>query len=108
MKYSLTGIKGNIMRKISDETIIVMTENVVSCDINGETAILNLDNEVYYGLNQVGTKIWNLIQKPVKFNEIVMHITNEYDLDTDRVRTDIYELIEDLIEQGLVSANECF
>ena len=43
---------------------MVATKDQVSCDLAGEAAILNIKSGVYYGLDPVGARIWNLMQEP--------------------------------------------
>ena len=73
------------MAKITRDTIIVVADEVVSCDLDGEAAILNIKDGIYYGLDPVGAKIWNLIQKPLVIDEIIKIILNEYDVDKDQM-----------------------
>ena len=94
------------MTKILIDSTLVVTDEVVSCDLDGEAAILNLKDGVYYGLDPVGAKIWNLIQKPRVLKEVIEIICDEYDVDTDRCKNDIFELIEELLDNGLVKVNE--
>jgi hypothetical protein len=94
------------MTKISIYSSIVVADDVVSCDLDGEAAILNLKDGVYYGLDPVGAKIWNLIQKPRVLNDVVEIIWDEYDVDINQCKDDIFELVEELIDNGLVKVNE--
>jgi len=90
------------MNTISKDSTVMLEDNVVSCDLDGEAAILNMDNGVYYGLDPIGAKIWNLIQNPIKINHIVEMVLDEYDVEPDRCHDDILELIEQLVNNGLV------
>ena len=65
------------MTKISIDTSVVVADDVVSCDLDGEAAILNLKDGVYYGLDPIGAKIWNLIQNPRTLNDVVEKIWEE-------------------------------
>jgi hypothetical protein len=94
------------MTKISIYSTLVVADDVVSCDLDGEAAILNLKDGVYYGLDPVGAKIWNLIQKPIRLNDVVEIIWDEYDVDINRCKDDIFELVEELLNNGLVKVNE--
>jgi hypothetical protein len=94
------------MTKILINSTVVMADDVVSCDLDGEAAILNLKDGVYYGLDPVGAKIWNLIQKPMVLNDVVEIIWDEYDVDINRCKDDIFELVEELLNNGLVKVNE--
>ena len=94
------------MAKITRDTIVVVADEVVSCDLDGEAAILDIKDGIYYGLDPVGAKIWNLIQKPLVIDEIIKIILNEYDVDKDQCTNDILELIEELLDNRLVKVNE--
>ncbi len=94
------------MTKITIDSIIVVADEVVSCDLDGEAAILDVKDGIYYGLDPVGAKIWNLIQKPVVLEDVVKIIMNEYDVDKDRCTNDIFELVEELLDNRLVKINE--
>ncbi|MGH2415258.1 MAG: PqqD family peptide modification chaperone, partial [Microcystaceae cyanobacterium] len=56
--------------KISESSIVVAGVEQISSDLGGEAVILNLKSGVYHGLNQVGAKIWNIIQHPTMVNDI--------------------------------------
>lgn len=94
------------MTKLSINSTVVVADSVVSCDLDTEAAILNLKDEVYYGLDPIGAKIWNLIQKPIILNEIVENIWDEYDVDKEQCKNDIFDLVEELLDNGLVKINE--
>jgi hypothetical protein len=91
---------------LSDASRIVVSKDQVSCDLGGEAAILNLQNGVYYGLNPVGARIWNLIQQPTTFGALRDALLREYDVESTVLESDMQELFGQLIEQGLVSTHE--
>ena len=89
--------------EISLNRTVVVAKDVVSCDLVEEAALLNLKDGVYYGLNPVGARIWNLIQKPHPVGEILEILLDEYDVVRDTCQNDLFELLEQLIEKELVT-----
>jgi len=87
---------------LTDEAIIVATKQQVSCDLGEEAAILNMKNSVYYGLDPVGARIWQLLQQPRSIAEIRDVIASEYDVSAERAESDLRELIGKLLSEGLV------
>ena len=81
---------------------IVVTRDQVSCDIGGETAILSLSSGIYYGLDSIGSRIWDLIQKPRTVVELETILAEEYDVEADRVASDLRELCEKLASARLI------
>jgi hypothetical protein len=87
---------------LEDHYRIAVTKEQVSCDLAGEAAILNLKNGVYYGLDPVGARIWNLIQEPRTFGELRDTMLGEYDVEPGRLEGDLRTLLGELAEQQLV------
>jgi predicted transcriptional regulator len=68
--------------------------------------ILDMKSGTYYGLNTVGTRVWELMQQPVTFSQIHETLLDEYDVDPEECRQDITTLLEDLINRGMVEVRD--
>ena len=91
---------------ISADSVVVATKHQVSCVLDSETVILHFDNGLYFGLNDVGTIVWNQIQSPRTLREIRDAILCEYDVSTDQCEHDLVQLIQELGKQGLVEVRD--
>lgn len=87
---------------VTVSTTAVAAENALSTTIDGETVILHEDAGKYYGLNEVGTFVWELLQEPHSVDELCQAVINEYDVGRERCRADIEDVLEDLAENDLV------
>jgi hypothetical protein len=87
---------------ISDTSIIRAASQQISCDLNGEAAILNLESGIYYGLNEVGARVWALIRDPKPVGEIRNVLLKEFDVQPDRCEHDLLEILASLAEAGLI------
>ena len=87
---------------ISDRSVVVAAKDQVSCDLAGEAAILNIKSGVYYGLDPVGARIWNLMREPREVSEIQNTITGEYDVEPEQCARDLMALLEKLLAEGLI------
>jgi hypothetical protein len=90
------------MGMVSACSTVVAVKDQVSCDLAGETAILGLKAGVYYGLDPVGSRIWNLIQKPIAVADIHKVLLDEYDVDSDRCERDLHGLLQKMVDEGLI------
>jgi hypothetical protein len=90
------------MREITARSRIVAAKDQVSCNLAGESVILNLKNGIYYGLNPVGARIWSLIQERKRVEEVRDQILEEYEVDRDVCERELITLLADLEENGLV------
>lgn len=91
---------------LSRRSIIVAAKDQVSCDLAGEAAILNIRNGVYYGLDPVGARIWQLIQQPHSVDEVRETLMGEYEVDPERCAQDLVALLEKLLAEGLVELRD--
>jgi hypothetical protein len=88
--------------RLMDQSRIAVSADQVSCDLEGEVAILSLKNSVYYGLDPVGASVWNLIQQPKTFAELRDALLGMYEVDRAQLESDLQALLVELSEQGLI------
>ena len=67
--------------RISSQSIVVAVSEQVSCPLGDESAILNLKNSVYYGVNPVAATVWKLVQQPRSVDELRDALVDEYDVE---------------------------
>lgn len=87
---------------ISPQTQVKASQDQVSSDLNGEAAILDLKNGIYYGLDPVGARIWELIQQPTSIESVVSQLLDEYDVEAEQCSHDVVALVTELRERGLI------
>ena len=91
---------------ISGRSVVVASKDQVSCDLQGEAAILNLKNGIYYGLDPVGARIWDLIQEPRAVSGVRDALLEEYEVAPDDCERDLVVLLEELAAHGLVEVRD--
>lgn len=79
-----------------------ISSDVLSQEVNGETVLLDLEGESYFGLNEVGTRIWQLLQSEQTVAEALDTLSDEYDVSREQLENDVSELLDKLAEAGLV------
>ena len=87
---------------LSLQSIVVATTEQVSCPLGEESAILNLKNTVYYGLNPVGARIWSLLQQERTVGDLRNALLDEYDVDAERCESDLLVLLMKMRSEGLI------
>lgn len=90
------------MTDIARGTIVVASRDQVASDLAGETVLLSMKTARYYGLADVGARIWALVHDPISVSAIVETIMREYDVDPERCEADVVRFLEDLASQGLI------
>lgn len=85
-----------------DDSRFVVSVDQVFCDLGGQVAILNLKTGVYYGLDPVGARVWDLLPTPKTLAQIRDAILDEYDVEPDRCERDLRDLLEELTAEHLI------
>jgi len=85
-----------------DQTVSV-APTVISQEVAGETVILDLESECYFGLDAVGTRIWQLIGEHGDLRRILSTLLAEYEVEEAQLRADLEALIDDAAARGLIT-----
>ena len=91
-----------VAKIISTESTVVASKDQISCDLEGEAAILNLKNGTYFGLDPVGATIWSLIVQPRRVVEIRDALIDQFDVEAERCSRDLLQLLGELRAHGLI------
>jgi len=78
-------------------------DGVVFRELDGEAVVLNLDSGVYFGLDEVGTRIWLLAQEHRSLRRVWEMLQSEYDVQPSTLEQDLIRFIDQLAAKGLVS-----
>ena len=81
----------------------VATPNQLSTRLGEEVVILGLQDSAYYGLADVGARIWDLLQTPRTLSDIVEILVAEYEVTAERATEDLRLLLGQLESRGLVA-----
>lgn len=88
---------------ISDTAIISQATSLVAAEMDGEIVMLSIDNGKYYGMDAVGSKIWNLVNEPLSFSDLIGILINEYDVGVEQCKNDILNFLQYLDKENLIN-----
>jgi hypothetical protein len=91
---------------ISRDSVVVAVKSQVSCQVDAETVVLHFDKGLYFGLDEVGTLIWNQVQQPRKVREIRDAILREYEVSSEQCERDLFTVLGELSAKGLVEVRD--
>ena len=81
---------------------ITVPESVLFRDLDGEAVLLEIGSGRYYGLNEVGTRMWSLLQIHGETGAVCRALLAEYDVPEERLRADLENFVETLAARGLL------
>lgn len=84
---------------------VVASPETVSSALDGETVILSLDGGVYFGLDEVASRVWELIREPVSVDSLCGQLQAEYDIEPACCRAELIALLDALERAGLLQGD---
>ena len=86
-------------------TLFSRATDLVSADLSGDMAILNLQTKTYFGLADVGAFIWQQLEVSTNFRTILNALMNEFEVNESQCAADLEKFLDKLIQIGLLTAN---
>jgi len=81
--------------------------DVVSCELDGGAALLDLRSSSYFKLNSTASAVWTLIEKsPQTLDSLVKSITDQFEVDTDRCAADLEAVLSSFLEAELIEQKD--
>ncbi len=91
---------------IAMDSVVVASPDALAAQLPDEVVILNPADGVYYGLDGVGARIWELLAAPITVRDLHRTLLAEYEVDSDRLEHDLANLLSSLREQSLVEVSQ--
>lgn len=81
---------------------LIPSPDVLHQELGGETVLLNLADEQYFGLDAVGTRVWQLLVETHRATEVMARLQQEFEVTPERLEADLSALLSELLDAGLV------
>ena len=85
---------------------VTFAETVFAQEVDGEMVLLDMESENYFGLDEVGTAIWQAMQEKDTLQEAFDILMNQYEVDAEVLEKDLSDFVGKLVESGLVEVKE--
>ncbi len=84
------------------QTRVVASPDVVHRELDGEAVLLDLGTGMYFGLDEVGTRVWSCLGEATDLARVHQALLDEYDVAPDRLEADLIGIVTELADRGLV------
>ena len=88
--------------QIKGDQILQRRTDMVFSHIDDEVVMMSIETGEYYGLNPVASRIWELLEKPHTFDQLINLLMQEFDIDQAGCHNDVTEFLNRMIEKKLV------
>lgn len=83
-------------------TTVVASDTPLGADVGDEQVLLEVDSGRYYGVNDVGSFVWEFVQEPRTVREVSEKVSSTFDVEVDRCEPDVRGFLRDLHDAGLI------
>jgi len=70
--------------------------------LDRESVLLNLETEQYFGLDETGTRMWQLLVGSPSIDAAYQELLVEFDVEPELLRSNLKELLSRLVDSGLL------
>jgi hypothetical protein len=97
-----SGAKDGREGALTLDSVVVATRHQASCALGEEAVVLEMNAGVYFGLNQVGARVWELVKTPRSVRSILDTLLAEYEVEPERCHEDLLSVLDKMRSAGLV------
>jgi hypothetical protein len=89
---------------LTPASVVLRSDGLLEAEVENEVVALNIEKGTCYGLNPVASRVWKLIEAPLRVNEICAALLAEYKVEPATCERQVLDLLEELRAEGLIIA----
>jgi len=87
---------------LTSESLLVQDSEPIAATIDEDVVMLSVRAGAYFGLNDVGSEIWNMLATPRRLGDVCRSLSSLYEVDDETVARDVFPFLQMLVDSGLV------
>ena len=89
--------------QVTADSIVARRHDRASAEIDEVTAVMSVDAGAYFLLDTTASRLWGLIEHPVRVRDLCRGLTEEFDIDLETCQADVLEFLNDAAAKGLLT-----
>jgi hypothetical protein len=81
-------------------------KQILDGELDDNQVMMHLEKGKYFGLNPVGKRIWELIDQPKSYNELIQILLTEYEVSTEQCTQEVQAFLNKAIHYDIVIKDE--
>lgn len=94
------------MTILTGNSKVFRQKNIMFNKLDDEVVMMSINKGEYYGLDSIGSRIWEIINEPIEIKEIVKILLNEYNISEEQCVKDVIAFLEELIKKELIGVSD--
>jgi len=88
--------------QLDRNSIVQRVDDVMSAEVDNEMVMMRLESNGYFGLDDIGRRIWELLGEARSVADICAELRAEYEVDEEDCERDVLRYLQELAEHGLL------
>jgi hypothetical protein len=84
------------------ETKFIVPSGVIARQLSGEAIILDIESGTYFGLNEVGARIWEMLESGETLEAVCARLLEEFEVSREQLQGDVLALVDELKDRRLI------
>lgn len=91
---------------VTERSTVVVMPGLTAADLGGEAVVLDPHSGRYYGLNELGARIFELTQKPRSVERLMDMLLQEYNVEAEQLKNDLLKFLHEMEQRNLIKASD--
>ena len=93
------------MHNIGQQSSICRNPELLSVEMDGDLVMMSIETGSYFGVSGIGPHIWQLLETPRNFADLVENVCAEFEVDSETASADLLGFLEKLSENGMIEVS---
>jgi hypothetical protein len=91
---------------INLNTVVSKNQQIISSKMDDEVVMMSVEKGNYYGLNRVGSEIWEKLTEPVTVAGLCDKLMQEFNVEKEQCQREVITYLDKLVSEGLILVSE--
>lgn len=88
---------------VGPQSVVVRVKDAKSAPVDDDLVIMNIAKGHYLGLDNIGRRIWTVIEQPCRVVDLCRQMTDEFSGEPEIIAQDVLAFLDEMVSEGLVS-----
>jgi hypothetical protein len=91
---------------LTSSSVVKRNAALLSTRVDNDIFILNPVRDNYIGLDEIGRRVWDLIEAPISVDHLSRQMAKEYQGDLPQIPADMIAFLNELNDEGLLEVRQ--
>ena len=84
------------------QSVISRNPEIIHSAMDSEVVMMSVDQGLFFGIDTIGTHIWNLIETPLKVEDLIEKLVVSYDVERSVCENDTLLFLNDMLLKKVI------